>query len=220
MNGEEFLKALNSIAEEKNIDKDLIIEAVKQSLATAYKKNYKSKTNVRVDFDSVTGQFKVMSYYVVVDDYIDSTFEYDDEGKEIEIPPEINPDAQILLEDAREMVPNINVGESFEVEVTPKDFGRVAAGAAKQVVTQRIREAEKEAVVKEFGDKQDEMLVGLLAMEDQNNYYVDLGRARGILPKKEMIPKEVVKMGYSIKVYVTKVEAGSKGPLILLSRKH
>ena len=220
MNGEEFLKALNSIAEEKNIDKDLIIEAVKQSLATAYKKNYKSKTNVRVDFDSTTGQFKVMSFYVVVDDYIDSTFEYDDEGKEIEIPPEINPDAQILLEDAREMIPNINVGESFEVEVTPKDFGRVAAGAAKQVVTQRIREAEKEAVVKEFGDKQDEMLVGLLAMEDQNNYYVDLGRARGILPKKEMIPGEVVKMGSSIKVYVTKVEAGSKGPLILLSRKH
>ena len=80
MNGEEFLKALDSICEEKNIDRNLVIEAVKQSLATAYKKNYKSKTNVRVDFDEDTGNFKVMSYYVVVDDYIDSTFEYDDEG--------------------------------------------------------------------------------------------------------------------------------------------
>ena len=220
MNGEEFLKALDSICEEKNIDRNLVIEAVKQSLATAYKKNYKSKTNVRVDFDEDTGNFKVMSYYVVVDDYIDSTFEYDDEGKEIEIPPAINPDAQILLEDAKKMVPDIKVGETIEVEVTPKDFGRVAAGAAKQVVTQRIREAEKEAIINEFGDKQDELLVGLLAMEDQRNYYIDLGRARGILPKKEMIPNEVVKMGSSIKVYVTKVEAGSKGPLILLSRRH
>ena len=126
----------------------------------------------------------------------------------------------MLLEDAKELVPNIQIGETIEKEVTPKDFGRVAAGAAKQVVTQRIREAEKEAVVAEFGNKQDEMLVGLLAMEDQRNYYIDLGRARGILPKSEMIPGEEVKMGSSIKVYVTKVEAGTKGPLILLSRRH
>lgn len=218
--GMEFLKALNAITEDKGISKDLIIDAMKQALATAYKKNYDSKTNVRVDFDETTGEFKVISYYVVVEDYIEPTYEINEEGKEVEIPPEINPDAQILLEDAKELVPNIQVGETIEKEVTPKDFGRVAAGAAKQVVTQRIREAEKEAVVAEFGNKQDEMLVGLLAMEDQRNYYIDLGRARGILPKSEMIPGEEVKMGYSIKVYVTKVEAGTKGPLILLSRRH
>lgn len=218
--GMEFLKALNAITEDKGISKDLIIDAMKQALATAYKKNYDSKTNVRVDFDETTGEFKVISYYVVVEDYIEPTYKINEEGKEVEIPPEINPDAQMLLEDAKELVTNIQIGETIEKEVTPKDFGRVAAGAAKQVVTQRIREAEKEAVVAEFGNKQDEMLVGLLAMEDQRNYYIDLGRARGILPKSEMIPGEEVKMGSSIKVYVTKVEAGTKGPLILLSRRH
>ena len=218
--GLEFLKALNLVTEEKGISKDLIIDAMKQALMTAYKKNYDARTNVRVDFDELTGKFKVISYYVVVDDYIDSTYETDEEGNEIEIPPEINPDAQMLLEDAKEIDPDIKVGDTIEKEVTPHDFGRVAAGAAKQVVTQRIREAEKESIVNEFGDKQDEMLVGMLAMEDQRNYYVDLGRARGILPKSEMIPGEEVKMGSSIKVYVTKVEAGTKGPLILLLRKH
>lgn len=218
--GLEFLKALNLVTEEKGIPKDLIIDAMKQALMTAYKKNYDARTNVRVDFDELTGKFKVISYYVVVDDYIDSTYETDEEGNEIEISPEINPDAQMLLDEAKEIDPDIKVGDTIEKEVTPHDFGRVAAGAAKQVVTQRIREAEKESIVNEFGDKQDEMLVGMLAMEDQRNYYVDLGRARGILPKSEMIPGEVVKMGSSIKVYVTKVEAGTKGPLILLSRKH
>ena len=218
--GLEFLKALNLVTEEKGISKDLIIYAMKQALMTAYKKNYDSRTNVRVDFDELTGKFKVISYYVVVDDYIDSTYETDEEGNEVEIPPEINPDAQMLLEEAKEIDPDIKVGDTIEKEVTPHDFGRVAAGAAKQVVTQRIREAEKESIVSEFGDKQDEMLVGMLAMEDQRNYYVDFGRARGILPKSEMIPGETVKMGSQIKVYVTKVEAGTKGPLILLSRKH
>ena len=218
--GLEFLKSLNLVTEEKGISKDLIIDAMKQALMSAYKKNYDARTNVRVDFDELTGKFKVMSYYVVVDDYIDSTYETDEEGNEVEIPPEINPDAQMLLEDAKEIDPDIKVGDTIEKEVTPHDFGRVAAGAAKQVVTQRIREAEKESIVNEFGDKQDELLVGMLAMEDQRNYYVDLGRARGILPKSEMIPGEEVKMGSSIKVYVTKVEAGTKGPLILLSRKH
>lgn len=218
--GLEFLKALNLVTEEKGISKDLIIEAMKQALMTAYKKNYDSRTNVRVDFDELTGKFKVISYYVVVDDFIDSTYETDEEGNEVEIPPEINPDAQMLLEEAKEIDPDIKVGDTIEKEVTPHDFGRVAAGAAKQVVTQRIREAEKESIVNEFGDKQDEMLVGMLAMEDQRNYYVDFGRARGILPKSEMIPGETVKMGSQIKVYVTKVEAGTKGPLILLSRKH
>ena len=218
--GLEFLKALNLVTEEKGISKDLIIDAMKQALMTAYKKNYDSRTNVRVDFDELTGKFKVISYYVVVDDYIDSTYETDEEGNEVEIPPEINPDAQMLLEEAKEIDPDIKVGDTIEKEVTPHDFGRVAAGAANQEVTQRIREAEKESIVNEFGDKQDEMLVGMLAMEDQRNYYVDFGRARGILPKSEMIPGETVKMGSQIKVYVTKVEAGTKGPLILLSRKH
>ena len=174
MNGKELIKALNTIVEEKNISADIIFEALELALQTAYKKNFNSKTNVRVDINRETGDIKVYSYYVVVPEI--------DEGSVVEMPPEINPDAQILLEDAIKKVPTIKVGETIEEEVTPKDFGRVAAGTAKQVVMQKIREAEKNSVIEEFADKQDELMVGMVAMEDQNNYYIDLGRTRGILP--------------------------------------
>ena len=117
-------------------------------------------------------------------------------------------------------MPNIKVGETIEEEVTPKDFGRVAAGTAKQVVMQKIREAEKNSVIEEFSDKQDELMIGMVAMEDQNNYYIDLGRTRGILPKRETIPGEQIIMGSNIKVYVSKVESGPKGPIIKLSRNN
>ena len=190
------------------------------ALATAYKKNFGSKTNVRVDINRTTGEIKVMSYYIVVDEIDEGDTIIDEDGNEVDVPPEINIDAQILIEEARELDPTIEVGERIEKEVTPKDFGRVAAGTAKQVIMQKIREAEKNSIIDEFADKQDEMLVGTLAMEDSRNYYVELGRTRGILPKTEMIPGEEVKMGSSIRVYVTKVEANTKGPLILLSRKH
>lgn len=220
MNATEFLKALDHIVEEKNISRDVVIEAMELALATAYKKNFDSKTNVRVDINRDTGEIKVISYLVVVEDYDDGTEEVDEDGNVTRIPPEINEDAQILLEDAREIVPDINVGETIEKEVTPKDFGRVATSTAKQVINQKIREAERNSIIAEFEGKEGEMMVGLLAMEDARNYYVDLGRTRGILPKGEMIPDEVVTMGSSIKVYITKVEATTKGPLILLSRKH
>ena len=146
--------------------------------------------------------------------------EVDEEGNVIEIPPKINLDAQILLEDAQKIDPNAKIGDTIEKEVTPKDFGRVAATTAKQVVTQKIREAEKNSIIEEFQDKEYELMVGLVAMEDQRNYYIDLGRTRGMLPKSEIIPGEVIKMGSSIRVYITKVENGTKGPIIMTSRKH
>lgn len=220
MNSKEFIKALNNIVEEKNISKEVVFEAMEQALAAAYKKNYDSKTNVRIEINKETGKIKVFSYLVVVDEIDEGSETVDEEGNTIDVPPAINIDAQILLEDAQKMVPNIKVGETIEKEVTPKDFGRVAASTAKQVVTQKIREAERNSIMEEFADKEGEMMVGFLAMEDSRNYYVDLGRARGILPKSEMIPGETVKMGTSIKVYITKIESTTKGPLILLSRKH
>lgn len=215
-----FIEAVKNITKEKGISEDIVFEAMELALTTAYKKNFDSKTNVRVDINRDTGEIKVFSYLVVVDEIDEGDTEIDEEGNEVDVPPAINIDAQILLEEAREIVPDITVGETIEKEVTPKDFGRVATGTAKQVVMQKIREAEKNSIISEFESKQDEMMVGLLAMEDARNYYVDLGRTRGILPKSEMIPGEVVKMGSSIRVYITKVEAGTKGPLILLSRKH
>lgn len=220
MDPQAFIEAVKNITKEKGISEDIVFEAMELALTTAYKKNFDSKTNVRVDINRETGEIKVFSYLVVVDEIDEGDTEIDEEGNEVDVPPAINIDAQILLEEAREIVPDITVGETIEKEVTPKDFGRVATGTAKQVVMQKIREAEKNSIISEFESKQDEMMVGLLAMEDARNYYVDLGRTRGILPKSEMIPGEVVKMGSSIKVYITKVEAGTKGPLILLSRKH
>jgi len=215
-----FIKAVKDITAEKGISEDVVFDAMELALATAYKKNFGSKTNVKVNIDRNTGEIKVMSYYVVVDEIDEGDTIIDEEGNEVDVPPEINLDAQILLEDAQEIVPGIKVGETIEKEVTPKDFGRVAAGTAKQVIMQKIREAEKDSIIGEFADKQDELLVGTLAMEDARNYYVELGRTRGILPKSEMIPGEEVTMGSTIKVYVTKVESNTKGPLILLSRKH
>jgi len=220
MNGKDFIAALKNITAEKGISEDIVFEGMEQALITAYKKNFNSKTNVKVDINRETGDIKVFSYLVVVDDYIDGEEIIDEEGNITYTEPEINEDAQILLEDARKIVPDIKVGETIEEEVTPHDFGRVAASTAKQVLTQKIREAERNSILDEFADKQDELMVGLLAMEDAKNYYIDLGRTRGILPKSEMIPGETVKMGSSIKVYLSKVEATTKGPLILCSRKN
>lgn len=218
--GSELIKALNVLVEEKNISPDVVFEALQLALQTAYKKNFNSKTNVRVDINRETGDIKVYSYYVVVPEIKEAELVEDEEGNITRIEPEINRDAQILLEDAKKKVPNIKVGETIEEEVTPKDFGRVAAGTAKQVVMQKIRETEKNSVIEEFSDKQDELMIGMVAMEDQNNYYIDLGRTRGILPKRETIPGEQIIMGSNIKVYVSKVESGPKGPIIKLSRNN
>ena len=220
MNGKEFIKAVKNITAEKGISEDIVFDAMEQALITAYKKNFDSKTNVKVTINRETGDIKVYSYLVVVDDYIEGDEVIDEEGNITYTEPEINEDAQILLEDAQKIVPGIKVGETIEEEVTPHDFGRVAASTAKQVLTQKIREAERNSIIEEFSDKQDELMVGMLAMEDNKNYYVDLGRTRGIFPKSEMIPGETVKMGSSIKVYIEKIESTSKGPLILCSRKN
>ena len=220
MNSEELIKALNNLVAEKNISPDVVFEALQLALQTAYKKNFNSKTNVRVDINRETGEIKVYSYLVVVSEYDEGSEEVDEEGNVKHVEPKINRDAQILLEDAEKIVPGIKVGETIEQEVTPADFGRVAAGTAKQVVMQKIREAEKASIIAEFADKQDELMLGMVALEDQNNYYIDLGRTRGILPKKDIIPGEKITMGSNIKVYVTKVENGPKGPVIKLSRKN
>jgi N utilization substance protein A len=209
MDGESFIKAVDEITKEKLISKDVVFEAMELALTSAYKKNFDSKTNVRVDINRDNGEIKVFRVFHVVD-----------EIKESEDDEESNTDAMILLEDAREKVKGIKLGETIEEEVTPKDFGRVAAATAKQVVIQKIREAERNSIMGEFTNKQDELLIGIVSREDASNYYIDLGRAHGILPKTELIPGEAVEMGTSIKVYVTKIEDTGKGPLILLSRTH
>lgn len=230
MDSKKFKLAVENLSKEKGIDKDVIYDAMELALTSAYKKNYHSLSNVRVDINRETGEIKIFSYKTVVfneeyekeDGVVEKEIVTDEDGNETEVEKEFYFDDRIhiTLEDAQKKVPGIKVGETIEKEVTPKDFGRVAAATAKQVVVQKIREAEREIINNEFSDKQDEMVTGLVAMEDVRNYYIDLGRTQGILPKSEIIPGEEIKMGSSIKVYITKVENNSKGPLILLSRKH
>lgn len=220
MKEKDFIKNVHLVAEEKGIDENVIFDAMVQALITAYKRNYNSKTNVKPKINKDTGEIKIFTYYVVMSDYEDPEVVIDEEGNEIVTEPSVPVDAQILLEDARKKVPDIEVGETIEEEVTPDDFGRVAVQTAKQVLIQKIRTAERESIMADFDGKEGEMMLGMLAMEDEKNYYIDLGRARGILPKGEMIPGETVKMGNSIRVYLQKIEETPKGPLILCSRKH
>ena len=251
MNGKEFLKAVDLVVKEKHIDKEVIFEAMRNALTSAYKKNAKTKNNnVKVLINENTGDIKVISYLTVVEDdkmtkeeYEDALFERyaEDEDLDTEISEKefkeeekakekeeddkekisfFNPAIEIKLSDARKIDKTVNIGDTIDTEVTPKDFGRVAASTAKQVVIQKIREAERSSITDEFGDKQDELLVGTVALEDTDNYFIDLGRTNGILPKKDIIPGEKIKMGSQIKVYVTKVDNNGKSLLVLLSRRH
>ena len=230
MNGKKFKQALEALSKEKGIAEDVLYDAMELALTSAYKKNYHSLSNVRVDINRETGDIKIFSFKTVVYDKqwekekgkYETEIITDEEGNEEEVEKvfEYDDRIHITLKEALKIVPDIKIGETIEEEVTPTDFGRVAAATAKQVVIQKVREAEREIINTEFADKQDEMVVGTVAMEDVKNYYIDLGRAQGILPKSETIPGETIKMGSSIKVYISKVENNSKGPLILLSRKH
>ena len=242
MNGKEFKKALDNIVKEKDIDPEVVYNAMELALTSAYKKNFNSKTNVKVLFDRATGEIKVYSFLTVVEDdkmtkeeYEDYLFEQysdDDEEDEEEITVEgeegeeketisyFNPETEIKVSDAKKLDKTLEIGDTIDTEVTPKDFGRVAASTAKQVVVQKIREAERNSIMEEFGDKQDELLIGTVALEDTDNYFIDLGRTNGILPKKDIIPGEKIEMGSQIKVYVSKVDNNGKNLLILLSRAH
>ncbi len=209
MNGKEFIKAVDLVEKEKGINREIIFEAMENALMAAYKRNTGIQ-NSKVIIDKKTGDIKVYSYLTVVPDEKEDDEESDG----------IDWDIEISLTEARKINKTYNVGDTIDTEVTPKDFGRVATSTAKQVLIQKIREAERNSILDDFGDKQDEMLIGTVELEDTDNYYINLGRSNGILPKKECIPGEKIQMGSQIKVYVSKVDSNSKGLLILLSRTH
>lgn len=196
----EFLGAVDLMVKEKGIDKQIVIEAMEQAMIAAFKKKT-GNPNGRCVVNEATGEIKLYSFKTVVEEVHDDRIE-------------------ISLEDAKKIVDGIELGETIEKEEELKDFSRVAAGTAKQVVVQRIKEAEKKLISDEFEDKKDELLVGILSREDAKNYYVDLGKAHGVLPKNEIIPGEKLEMGSSIKVYVSRIEMGTKGIFILLTRKN
>ena len=196
-----FLNAINGLCKENDIPQKVVVEALENGFASAYRRHYKSSANVKVDIDMNTGNLKVRAYRTVVD-------ELEDE------------DLEILIEEAKEIDPSIEIGERIYEEVTPADFGRVAISTAKQVVIQKLKEFQKERVMEEFKDKEHTLLLGQVTREDEMQYYVDLGKVHGLLPKKELIPNEKIEMESRIRVFVAKIENEGKNPLILLSRKH
>lgn len=200
---QEFLNALNEIVENKGIDKEVLIDTIEQALLTAYKKNFGQAQNVEVEFDRDNGDIKVYSTREVVDEsnYYDSFLE-------------------IELEEARKISPSYEIGDIIRNEVTPSNFGRIAAQTAKQVVVQRLREAEREIVYNEFMERESEIVDGEITRATPSVVYVDLGKIEGVMTRSEKIDKEVYKEGQRIKVYVVEVKKGSKGPQIIISRSN
>lgn len=197
----QLFEAIDFLEKEKGIDKDILLEALEAALISAYKKNFKSASNVRVLLDEDEGKMSVLSQKTVVE--------------EVE-----NAQEEISLEDAHEIDPNYVVDDIIEVEITPKDFGRIAAQAAKQVVTQRVREAERGVIYDSFSDREDDVMTGIIQRKDNRFVYVNLGKIEAKLAEAEQMPTEEYIIHDRIKVYVTKVENTSKGPQIFISRAH
>ncbi len=198
---EELLAALDSIEKERGIDKEILFEAIEVALMSAYKRNFNNVTNAKAEINRDTGEMKVFRSYDVVEEVN-------------------NPQTEMNIEEARNYDPEINLEEVLEIEVTPKDFGRIAAQTAKQVVIQRIREAEREIVYEEYVDRVTEVVTGVVQRFEQKNIFIDLGRTEAILPPEEQIPYERPKQGERIKVYILDVQKTTKGPQIIVSRAH
>lgn len=197
----ELLDALSLLEREKGISRDVIIEAIEAALVSAYRRNFNQAQNVRIDLNLGSGTMKVFARKEVVEEVFD-------------------PRLEISLEDARHLNPNYQIEDVVELEVTPKDFGRIAAQTAKQVVTQRVREAERGIIYSEFIDREEDIMTGIVQRVDSKFIYVSLGKIEAILPANEQMPNERYKPHDRIKVFITKVEKTTKGPQIFVSRTH
>lgn len=197
----DLLEALATLEKEKGISKDVLIEAIEAALISAYKRNFHQAQNVRIDFDKETGNIKVFARKTVVEEVND-------------------PRLEISLSEAKAINPVYEIGDVVEIEVTPKDFGRIAAQTAKQVVTQRVREAERGIIYAEFVDREEDIMTGIVQRYDNRFIYVNLGKVEALLPASEQMPNETYNQNDRIKVYITKVEKTTKGPLVMVSRTH
>lgn len=197
----ELYDALLYLEKEKGIERNLLIEAIEAALVSAYKRNFNQAQNVRVDLNLEGGSMRVFARKEVVDEVFDSRLE-------------------IALADAVLVNPAYELGDVVEMEVTPKDFGRIAAQAAKQVVTQRVREAERGIIYSEFIDREEDIMTGIVQRQDSRFIYVSLGKIEALLPQSEQMPNETYKPHDRIKVFITKVERTTKGPQIYVSRTH
>ncbi|PTQ84242.1 NusA antitermination factor [Trichococcus patagoniensis] len=197
----EMLSALEVLEKDKGISKEIVISALEAALVSAYKRNYGQAQNVEVEFDMKKGDIHVYAVKEVVDMVFDSTLE-------------------VSLEDALQINKAYELGDKIRFEVTPKDFGRIAAQTAKQVIMQRIREAERSIVYNQFIAYENDILTGVVERMDSRYIYVSLGKIEAVLSKQEQIPNETFQPHDRIKVYITKVENTSKGPQVFVSRSH
>jgi len=197
----EFLEAIEALEREKHMSKDMLIDAIESALVSAYKKNYGTSQNVRVDIDRETGDINVFMRRDIVEEVED-------------------PFSQVSLEEAKEIDPEYEIGDVIEYMVTPMDFGRIAAQTAKQVVIQRIRETERGMIYDDYITRQTEVVTGVVQRISNGTVFVNMGRAEGILAAGEQIPGERFRTGDRIKVYVMDVKRSTKGPQVFLSRTH
>ncbi len=229
----EFGSAIMQIAEEKGISKEMVIETIEAALSAAYKKDYgKRGQRIQAQFSEVLGAAKFFLVKDVVDETTREFVEASEDETETELPeeefvegeeklPRFNPERDITLEDAKKIKKNAVVGDVIEIELEPhSDYGRVAAQTAKQVIIQRIREAERDSMFAEYKEKEGEVVSGTVQRIEGRNTYIDLGKSVGVLFPSEQVQGEILRMGQRVKVYLYKVESDPKGPGITLSRTH
>ncbi|MBF4499980.1 transcription termination/antitermination protein NusA [Savagea sp. SN6] len=197
----DLLDALVALEKQKGISRDILVEAIEAALVTAYKRNFNQAQNVRVDLNLEKGTMKVYSRKDVVEEVEDERLE-------------------ISLEEAQQINPVYELEDIVEQEVTPRDFGRIAAQTAKQVVTQRVREAERGIIYDEFVDREEDIVNGIVERFDAKNLFIGLGKVEAVLPQTEQIPTESYEPHDRVKVYITKVEKTSRGPQVFVSRTH
>jgi N utilization substance protein A len=197
----EFIEAIHELEKEKGISAEILFEAIEAALISAYKKNFSSLQNARVQIDRLSGEIKVYTRKNVVEDLEDSR-------------------TQISLEEAKKINPNYSLDDVVEFEVTPREFGRIAAQTAKQVVVQRIREAERGLIYDEYINREGDIVTGIVQRYEQRNVIVDLGKVEAVLPSSEQILGENYQPFERIKTFVVEVKKTTKGPQIILSRTH
>ncbi|MBI2266906.1 MAG: transcription termination/antitermination protein NusA [Armatimonadetes bacterium] len=198
MNGE-LINALSQLKKERAIPTEVLLEAIEMALISAYKRHFSGHQNVAVTIDRKTGSVQVLAKKMVVSEVQD-------------------PQNEILLSTALTDFPDAREGEELELEVTPKDFGRIAAQTAKQVIVQKLKEAEREMVFQEYTSQQGDVITGLIHRQENRNLFINLGKAEAILPLSEQVPTEHFRPGQRIKGYVLEVKKTTRGPQIVISR--
>jgi len=215
-----LIGALKEIAEERGIPFEKVIESLEQAIASAYKKEYGKKGQIiKAKIDLKTGQFSFWQVKKVVNE--EMILKEGETPKEGETKVKFNPDKHILLEEAKKIQKDIKVGDDLVIPLEEKkDFSRIAAQTAKQVILQKIKEVEKETTFEEYKAKEDQVVAGIIQKVDQKSVLINIGKTIGILPKEEQVPGEFYRPGQRLKVYIKKVEQTPKGPVIILSRSY